>query len=82
MAGLGDAKLPLTACTGAGRRKFARLATPTPNSRLYNNRIGRPAELTIKPFTRSGIAARVYFHKFTDEEWAKEQMFTRPSRRV
>src|SRR5207302_6686728 len=49
---------------------------PAPEPATYvTNKIGRPAELTIKPFySQWERRTAVYFHKFTDDEWAKEQI--------
>ena len=76
-ADLGDAKLPFTGVAPAlvGSDLLGSL-TPTGQSATFvTNKIGRPDELTLKPFySQWDRRTAVYFKRFTDEEWAKEQV--------
>lgn len=75
-ADLGDAKQPFKGVAPAlvGSDLLASL-TPGPlPSTFITNKIGRPEDLTLKPFySQWDRRTAVYFKKFTDAEWVKEQ---------
>ena len=76
-ADLGDAKDPFTGVAPAlvGANLLGSL-TPGPQPATFvTNKIGRPTDLTLKPFySQWERRTAVYFARFTDEEWAKEQV--------
>ncbi len=76
-ADLGDAKQPFDGVAPAlvGADLLGSLK-PTAEPAVYmTTGSGRPKDLAIKPFySQWDRRTAVYFHKFTDAEWAKEQV--------
>ncbi|HEX3102268.1 MAG TPA: beta-L-arabinofuranosidase domain-containing protein, partial [Pyrinomonadaceae bacterium] len=76
-ADLGEARKPFDGVAPAlvGANLLASLTPTAQPATFVTNNIGRPTELTLKPFySQWERRTAVYFHKFTDEEWAKEQV--------
>ena len=76
-ADLGDAKQPFTGVAPAlvGSNLTASLTPSIQPATFVTNKIGRPTELTLKPFySQWERRTAVYFKRFTDDEWAKEQI--------
>ncbi len=76
-ADLGPAKDTFNGVSPAlvGANLLGSLKPTTEPSVYVTTGIGRPTELTIKPFySQWERRTAVYFHKFSDDEWAKEQV--------
>ncbi|MEQ1645228.1 MAG: DUF6805 domain-containing protein, partial [Pyrinomonadaceae bacterium] len=76
-ADLGDAKQPFTGVAPAlvGSDLLGSLTPAGQPATFITNKIGRPADLNLRPFySQWERRTAVYFPKFTDEEWAKEQV--------
>lgn len=76
-ADLGDAKEPFKGVAPAlvGANLLGSLSPGTEPATFVTNKIGRPTDLTLRPFySQWERRTAVYFPKFTDEEWAKEQI--------
>jgi hypothetical protein len=76
-ADLGDAKQPFEGVAPAlvGSDLLSSL-TPTGQAATFvTHKIGRPNQLTLRPFySQWDRRTAVYFKRFTDDEWAKEQI--------
>jgi uncharacterized protein len=76
-ADLGDAAKPFDDPAPAlvGANLLGSLRPTKEPSVFVNDKIGRPEDLTLRPFySQWERRTAVYFKKFTDDEWAKEQI--------
>lgn len=75
-ADLGDAKKPFDGIAPAlvGSDLLGALSPTAERSTFVSNKIGRPGDLTFRPFySQWDRRTAVYFRKFTDEEWKAEE---------
>ena len=75
-ADLGDAKKPFDGLAPAlvGSDLLGSLSPTSERSSFVSNKIGRPGDLTFRPFySQWDRRTAVYFRKFTDEEWKHEE---------
>ncbi len=75
-ADLGDAKQPFDSVPPAlvGANLVGSLAPTADPSNFLSKNIGRPNDLTFRPFfSQWERRTAVYFRKFTDAEWVKEE---------
>lgn len=76
-ADLGDAKKPFDGLAPAlvGSDLLNALSPTTERSTFVSIKIGRPQDLTFRPFySQWERRTAVYFRKFTDEQWKKEEV--------